>query len=386
MSNLAFSTSAVNSTWLINPRNSILFPWLSQIARAYDLYRFKRLTFEYVPSVPSTTPGQIVMALDYDVKDANLATTPEVLQSYAGAVTSQVYVPSIVQFDGERTVLKDHKYFCSTSTVPDRLNDVATLIVHLTVPPGTANDTVYGSLFANYDIDFYDPEVSGTTLSDAALLMRSVLGNTTDAADNEHLLGDLITDTIRAQLGDFMGTHTRYSTAQTIGGYVQLGIGIWNILHALRLVVVHPHFLSDEWSRTNGNNTVTTGLRYTDVPAGTDVWVVPAGVSDFMVVWQLQGVWTPVAAAAPTVRFNYSNCTMLATYSIPLYNNSVRYQSSGQDITFGFRLFHKVEDRIAAFSMTMDAADGAWSGVRANWSQIKVFVCPSVDMGTTYED
>lgn len=53
----------------INPGMESAFPWLSNIARSYDRYRFHRLIFRYKPTCPTDTVGQVIMAWDYDSLD-----------------------------------------------------------------------------------------------------------------------------------------------------------------------------------------------------------------------------------------------------------------------------------------------------------------------------
>lgn len=53
----------------INPGLESSFPWLSNIARSYDRYRFHRLIYRYKPTCPTDTVGQVIMAWDYDSLD-----------------------------------------------------------------------------------------------------------------------------------------------------------------------------------------------------------------------------------------------------------------------------------------------------------------------------
>jgi len=53
----------------INPSSSVMFPWLSQIAIAFEKYRFKDLRFYLLPNQSTATAGSVGMALDYDWDD-----------------------------------------------------------------------------------------------------------------------------------------------------------------------------------------------------------------------------------------------------------------------------------------------------------------------------
>jgi hypothetical protein len=64
----------------INPANSSLFPWLSGIAKKYDLYHFRRLRFTYVPSLPTSEEGNVYIGLDYNTLDPSPSSSSELCQ------------------------------------------------------------------------------------------------------------------------------------------------------------------------------------------------------------------------------------------------------------------------------------------------------------------
>lgn len=73
----------------INPGMESSFPWLSNIARSYDRYRFHRLIFRYKPTCPTDTVGQVIMAWDYDSLDPIPNTEQDLCQeTYWLAVSS----------------------------------------------------------------------------------------------------------------------------------------------------------------------------------------------------------------------------------------------------------------------------------------------------------
>lgn len=57
-----------------NPSCDNLFPWLSNIARCYERFRFNKLKFDFVPSQPTTVAGRYYAAVDYDYDDSTSVT------------------------------------------------------------------------------------------------------------------------------------------------------------------------------------------------------------------------------------------------------------------------------------------------------------------------
>ncbi len=98
---LLLGNSGVFPGYDLNPGNVLLFPWLSQVSRAYEKYRFTSLSFEVVPRNPSTASGCIYAAFDYDWDDTP-ATSIQELMSNAGAVSSDIWRSFTLNIDCSR--------------------------------------------------------------------------------------------------------------------------------------------------------------------------------------------------------------------------------------------------------------------------------------------
>jgi hypothetical protein len=97
------NVSALNSGFnivdvFINPANSALFPWLSGIAKKYDLYHFKRLRFTYVPSLPTSEEGNVYIGLDYNTLDPSPTSSSELCQ-LSHWTMNVVWKPSYLPID-----------------------------------------------------------------------------------------------------------------------------------------------------------------------------------------------------------------------------------------------------------------------------------------------
>lgn len=56
----------------ISPSTASVFPWLSQIAGAYEKYVIHTIRFDYVPSCSTLADGIIYLAFDHDPSDVTL--------------------------------------------------------------------------------------------------------------------------------------------------------------------------------------------------------------------------------------------------------------------------------------------------------------------------
>jgi len=112
----------------INPGLASSFPWLSQIAAAYEFYRFKHLSFEYRTTsgevVSGTNPalGKVIMATDYDVLDSPF-TTKQQMENYEGNANGPPYqkiIRHVVNVEGRRMgqVLPYRERYVRSGAVP----------------------------------------------------------------------------------------------------------------------------------------------------------------------------------------------------------------------------------------------------------------------------
>lgn len=149
-----------NTTFSINPGLATTFPWLSAIAGRYESYLFRRLHFIYEPICPTTTPGAVMMAVDYDASDV-APTSKVVLMSYRGAVRSAPW--NITRFDASRGDLRKfgvQRYVRNTSTPAN--TDVKTYDVgnlQLATQNTPATPTTLGELYVEYEVEFFTPQI-----------------------------------------------------------------------------------------------------------------------------------------------------------------------------------------------------------------------------------
>ena len=83
------SIRSTNGIWAfaqkVNPANRVVFPWLSQIARAYTKFKIIKLIFRYIPASSTFTSGWVGFVPDFNT-DANLPYTKDALNIYKSKV------------------------------------------------------------------------------------------------------------------------------------------------------------------------------------------------------------------------------------------------------------------------------------------------------------
>jgi hypothetical protein len=83
------------TSYVINPANTLVFPWLAGIAPNFEYYHFKSLVFEFRSVVSTGTPGTYSAVVDYDSRDDKIASKDKLL-NYAGAKSANVWMSSKV--------------------------------------------------------------------------------------------------------------------------------------------------------------------------------------------------------------------------------------------------------------------------------------------------
>ena len=149
-----------NTTFSVNPGLATTFPWLSAIAGRFESYLFRRLHFIYEPICPTTTPGAVMMAVDYDAVDT-APTSKVALMAYRGAVRSAPW--NITRFDATRGDLRKFgvQRFVRTTANPANTDlktyDVGNLQLATQNTPATP--TTLGELYVEYEVEFFTPQI-----------------------------------------------------------------------------------------------------------------------------------------------------------------------------------------------------------------------------------
>lgn len=149
----------------INPGLQNVFAWLSSIANNYEFYQFKHLKIHYRPIVGTATPGQMMMAMDYDAADSPPSTKQKFL-SYMGAVSGPVY--SVLTLDLPKVNMEKFakEKFTRNSAVPAG-KDVKTYdLGNLLFASNGGGGASTGSVFLDYAVELSTPHTNTESPSD----------------------------------------------------------------------------------------------------------------------------------------------------------------------------------------------------------------------------
>jgi hypothetical protein len=147
-------------TYPLNPGLPESFPWLHNIAKNYETYRFRRCDLHYVNSRTGTVTGEVILGVDYDASDPAPASEAS-LQTYEGTVTSVISEPSIMKASPQRLHKLGPSRFIRLGDLADnqdvKLYDAGFFIL-ATVD---GDDAHGGRIFIDYEIELMTAQ-SGT--------------------------------------------------------------------------------------------------------------------------------------------------------------------------------------------------------------------------------
>lgn len=164
----------------LNPGASTMFPWLSQIAGAFERFRFTKVSFEFIPGQSTATAGRFYAAVDYDYDDA-VATTKTGLMGNMTAVESSLWQPCELTCDPS-ALNRDMPYryvSCTTRGLSVELRTANSGF--LMVAFDTAVTNCLMDIWVTYSIEFVTPVNDEDIVEDLALSGTSPTTNLTAA-------------------------------------------------------------------------------------------------------------------------------------------------------------------------------------------------------------
>lgn len=161
------SAFIVSGSWVVNPGNPSLFPWLSAIAQCYEKYKFHNLRVLYEPQCPTTTAGTVAISIDTDASDTP-PTSKQQMLAWDFAARAAPWDKATLSCGGRLT---KYDLYVLYGSVPPTSTDVKTYAagqLYLAVQGTGAFTSPVGELYVEYDVELMQPNmqlpanVSGT--------------------------------------------------------------------------------------------------------------------------------------------------------------------------------------------------------------------------------
>lgn len=151
----------------INPGLQNCFPWLAQIAPAFQQYRFRGLVFEYKTtsadlSVTNTNPalGTVIMATQYNALDTQFTNKYE-MENWEFSTSCKPSVSCLHPVECAKSQTPVSLLWVRTGAVPDtgdaRLYDLGNFNLATVGVPGNGAGAI-GELWVSYEIEFFKPQ------------------------------------------------------------------------------------------------------------------------------------------------------------------------------------------------------------------------------------
>lgn len=301
----------------LNPGNPLLMPWGSQIARLYEVFRWRGLVFEYRPTTASGITsatgamGSVLMATDYDCYDSGYDDKRS-MEASMFAVQATPFERALHPVECAKSMnVTAQQYVQPGLTVAtdapgdERLSVLGNFTIASVGNP--ANGTNVGELWVHYDLELSRPilEDNNTGFSQHLVLNINSANSTQSAISNSHpntgmlvgvgtnysRVGILRTDRVRA--GTYLVNIMQRAVSGNTTGIAPLG----NALIPSFTNCTFPLYSTDAFGTTNNANYIQSGLigssPYIASYACTDTIMVtmPDAASTFEV--QLQPILAP---------------------------------------------------------------------------------------------
>jgi hypothetical protein len=169
-------TEFVNLSARINPGRGKVFPWLAGIANNFEMYYIDYIRFTYVPTVPTSTPGFIVMAYEADPTDGPEHTKAQLMQNEA-FVQSSVWDGCHLTIPTRKQWLFTRDAFPIADIADAKFYDNGRMNIAVGANGPLYNNAPLGSIMVSYRVKLARAEPD---LSNQTIVSMKVLNNFTN--------------------------------------------------------------------------------------------------------------------------------------------------------------------------------------------------------------
>jgi len=332
-----------NNTFVINPSNAELFPWLSSMSKQYQQYNirgmiveFKSMSSDYAASGPL---GTVAIATNYNVSDLPFATKIALENSeFAVSCKPSMSLMHAIECDPE---FSGRKYYYvrdaateGTGVSDPRLYDMGLLQIATNGLPGNAGTTL-GEIWVSYDIEFTKPILPSLITTNR----RPIIGDGTDG-EATTISGNVLTSQVdgttsfeNGAIARIMYTQDQPAYYAGLGGdgdIFPLGNGDAPIVKSLDSAmdgsVVTMDILGGIEAKRDGFYSVTYTM-YNDISAGKNHFNVPAQ-DCYPHSFNVSGTGAVSVATVSGFASHYATAETTRT-AVPMLSYTVSYFVSG---------------------------------------------------------
>jgi hypothetical protein len=259
------------TSYVVNPGNSTLFPWLSVIAQNYGQYEFKGLVAQFVSSTSDITAGgglgTIIMGTNYDVLQSDYV-NKQAMENAQFCVSARPSQSIIHTFECDPKLRPLQKLYIrdlsSSTTVSQdaRFYDLGKFQVAIVgLPTVITAGTSLGELWLSYDVEFdkadiADPFLLYMSRNDAFISSPTNRATITDASPFGTLDFPITTGLLGGVIS--LNTYTFPNNSKGTQFYIHI---TWLGTPVLGVSKINI---------TGTGLTVTNGIGYPDIAGGPD--------------------------------------------------------------------------------------------------------------------
>lgn len=134
-----------------NPGLPGTFPWLARLARRYEMYRFKRLRFEYRSVCATDVRGVVMMSFDYDAADELPSSKAQQAQTIPNSeINSWASNDLTIPTDGQWRYVRSGAL---ASNLDVKTYDFGQMVLSSIY----GDNTITGELYVDYTVEFCKP-------------------------------------------------------------------------------------------------------------------------------------------------------------------------------------------------------------------------------------
>lgn len=148
---IASNATYTTQRFYANPGMPGTFPWLSRLARRYEMYRFKRLRFEYRSVCATDVRGVVMMSFDYDAADDLPSSKAQQAQTIPNSeINSWASNDLSIPTDGQWRYVRAGAL---SSNLDIKTYDFGQMVLSSIY----GDNTITGELYVDYTVEFCKP-------------------------------------------------------------------------------------------------------------------------------------------------------------------------------------------------------------------------------------